>query len=220
MHFSEKDRINGGISEESYAEDDALFYRNNYPYDTHESISSVHTNEHEEQAASRMETRKDFTAWLRESVVINNRTFNINEVIGNFPRDRYGRIVNRREIIQRRNYRDFDGQLVNEMGYLINEISGALRSKYTYEDIMIGEYGDMEELGELPMPYRLEKHNFNPHKIMGSFEWKENGEPRDYVNKFGEKTDLLFRPVNESGYLINEQEDIIDDEGKVRFLKD
>ena len=44
-HFEEKDRQNGGISEESYAEDDALFYKNNYPYDTHESISSVHTNQ-------------------------------------------------------------------------------------------------------------------------------------------------------------------------------
>lgn len=58
--LSEKDRVNGGISEESYAEDDALFYKNNYPYDTHESISSVHTDQHEEPA-SKVETRKDFT---------------------------------------------------------------------------------------------------------------------------------------------------------------
>jgi len=61
--------VNGGISEESYAEDDALFYKNNYPYDTHESISSVHTDEHE--PVSNLETRKDFTDWMRESVTLN-----------------------------------------------------------------------------------------------------------------------------------------------------
>jgi hypothetical protein len=69
IRVSEKDRLNGGISEESYAEDDALFYKNNYPYDTHESISSVHTDEHE--PVSRLETRKDFTDWMRESVTLN-----------------------------------------------------------------------------------------------------------------------------------------------------
>lgn len=47
-NLEEQDRQNGGISEESYAEDDALFYKNNYPYDTHESISSVHTDQLEE----------------------------------------------------------------------------------------------------------------------------------------------------------------------------
>lgn len=63
LKVSEKDRINGGVSEESYAEDDALFYRNNYPYDTHESISSVATDEHEK--LSKIDARKDFTTWMR-----------------------------------------------------------------------------------------------------------------------------------------------------------
>ena len=69
VHVSEKDRINGGLSEESYAEDDALFYRNNYPYDTHESISSVHTEDLD--PIPKTEMRQDFTAWMRESLVIN-----------------------------------------------------------------------------------------------------------------------------------------------------
>ena len=97
LRLSEKDRMHGGLSEESYCEDDALFYKNNYPYDTHESISSVHTNEHEQ--ASRLDTRRDFTTWMRESVMLNQRTFNENEVIGNFPRDEAGLIINRKEII-------------------------------------------------------------------------------------------------------------------------
>lgn len=221
VRLSEKDRINGGISEESYAEDDALFYKNNYPYDTHESISSVHTDQLEK--VSRVETRKDFTAWMRESSELNQRSFNVNHVIGNFPRDRNGRIIDRREIIQRRNFRDFDGNMVNERGYLINEVSGAIRSKYTYEDVMIGEFADMGDLGELPMPYRLERYNFNPHKIMGSFQYKKQAGKADrfifYKNKWGQFTDSLFRPVNKSGFLVNEHWDVIDDEGRVVFIR-
>ena len=53
--------------------------------------------------------------------------------------------------------------MVNEKGYLINEVSGAIRSRYTWEDLFIGEFGSLSELGELPMPYRLERCNFNPH---------------------------------------------------------
>lgn len=67
----------------------------------------MHTNEHE--PVSKMGTRNDFTEWMRESVVINQRTFNVNDVIGNFPKDKAGRIINIREVIQRRNFRDFDG---------------------------------------------------------------------------------------------------------------
>ena len=130
--------------------------------------------------------------------------------------------MNRKEIVLRRNFRDLDGQLVNERGYLINEMSGAIRSRYTYEDLMIGEYGDLADLGELPMPYRLERHNFNPHRIMGSFDFDTSkGSLRPFFlrNKHQGLTDKLYRPVNESGFLINEREDIIDNEGRVRFTK-
>lgn len=157
---------------------------------------------------------------MRESSDLNQRTFNENDVIGNFPRDKNGRIKNRKEIIYNRNFRDFDGQMVNERGYLINEVSGAIRSRYTYEDIMIGEYSDMGDLGELPMPYRLERHNFNPHHILGSFTYeKKSGRPQLLLNKFGLNTDSLFRPVNKQGFLVNENMDVIDDEGRIRFSK-
>lgn len=132
---------------------------------------------------------------MRENSELNQRNFNINDVLGNFPRDLEGRIKDRK-LIFRRNFRDFDGQMVNERGYLINEISGAIRSRYTYEDMMIGEFGDIEELGEIPMPFRLECYNFNPHKIMGSFEYKwvekfrkgksqKTLKPHTYENKYG-----------------------------------
>ena len=97
--------LDGGISEESYLEDDALFYKNNYPYVTEETVSSVATNDHEDLQKGE---RKDLTAWLRESLQLNQRTFNENEVIGNFTRDAEGRIRWPEEI-QQRGYRDRDG---------------------------------------------------------------------------------------------------------------
>ena len=157
---------------------------------------------------------------MRQSVVLNQRTFNENEVIGNFPRDVHGRIINRKEIVLQRNFRDYDGQLVNERGYLINELSGAIRSRYTYEDLLIGEYSDLGDLGELPMPYRIERFNFNPHKIMGSFDFDpKTFKPFFLKNKFNVFTDKLHRPVNKQGFLVNECEDVIDEEGRVRFIK-
>ena len=189
----EERNLDGGISEESYEADDALFYKNNYPYVTEETISSVATNDHDELVKG---DRKDLTAWLRESLQLNQRTFNENEVIGNFVRDNEGRIKHRDEI-QKRGYRDLDGQMVNEKGYLINEVSGAIRSRYSWEDLFIGEFGSMKELGELPMPYRLERYNFNPHKISGNFDFDpKTGKPIFLQNKHKTWMDKDWKPVN------------------------
>jgi len=78
----------------------------------------------------------------------------------------------------------------------------------------------VDDYGELPMPFRLERFNFNPHKIIGNFDYdSKTRKPIFYKNKFGILTDKSYRPVNMSGFLINEQEDIIDNMGEVKFIK-
>ena len=37
-------------------------------------------------------------------------------------------------------------------------------------------------------------------------------------NKFGQLTDKNFRPVNKFGFLINSNEDIISDDGEIKFM--
>ena len=70
------------------------------------------------------------------------------------------------------------------------------------------------------MPYRLERFNFNPHAIIGNFDFdRSNKKPIFLKNKFGQLTDKNYRPVNQSGFLVNEQEDIVDNEGQVRIIK-
>jgi hypothetical protein len=36
---------------------------------------------------------------------------------------------------------------------------------------------DIDEKGEGPAPFNLEKHNFNPHQTRGDFDYDRNGKP-------------------------------------------
>jgi hypothetical protein len=85
--------------------------------------------------------------------------------MGNFPRDWSGRIIDRDFTLRKNHFRDLDGHVVNERGYLIDEDTGDIRSKYTF-DVIFKNYqlvGPGDQKYELPMPYRLEMYNFNPH---------------------------------------------------------
>ena len=42
---------------------------------------------------------------------------------------------------------------------------------------------EMDENGEVPAPYNIEKHNFNAHKVMGDFNYDKNGKPMINKNK-------------------------------------
>jgi hypothetical protein len=146
----------------------------------------------------------------------------VHEVLGNFPLDSKGRIIDAKKVIWKNQFRDYDSQLVNEKGYLINEKTGAIRSRFTYEDLFMPTMGGSNhDFGELPMPYRIEKWNFNPHKIMGSFDYdRKSKKPIFLKNKYDQFTDKNFRPVNQGGLLINKNEAIIDNEGHVKFNKE
>lgn len=105
--------------------------------------------------------------------------------MGNFELDNYGSIIDRDEILEQMNYKDFDGIPVNVRGYLLNETTGAIYSKYTFEDFFM-PLTSKEDYGELPMPYRLERFNFNPHAIMGNFDFDlKTKKPIFLKNKHG-----------------------------------
>lgn len=78
---------------------------------------------------------------------------------------------------------------------------------------------EMEHIGELPMPYRLERHNFNPHKCLGNFDYNENHKPIFYKNQADFFTDKNHRIVNQSGFLKDDRGNIIDNDGQVRIFK-
>ena len=51
--------------------------------------------------------------------------------------DSCGRIINRKQVLEEMDYKDYDGLPVNECGFLINETTGAIYSKFTFEDIFL-----------------------------------------------------------------------------------
>lgn len=63
----------------------------------------------------------------------------------------------------------------------------------------------MDERGEIPPPFNLEKFNFNPHDIRGYFDRDSNGNEiiGNKKNKQGQLVDKLGRLVNNEGYLID-----------------
>jgi len=134
-----------------------------------EQKSSIHTSDHEEVLKPKAMTDDDLRAFMNDQGV-NRRNFNINDINGRFKRDTAGRIINRDQVLREMGFKDLDGKPVNEKGYLIDEFTGMIRSKYNYENLFY-PIKDGPDKGEIPMPYRLEKYNFNPHEIIGNFEY-------------------------------------------------
>ena len=163
-------------------------------------------------------------AWIKDqSDTINQRNFNANDIIGNFPRDWRGQIADRDIVLREAGRRDRAGNAVNERGYLIDEHTGDVRSRYTFDVVfnnfdMVGTAnGDRVEL---PLPQRLERHNFNPHSCMGNFDYDEHENPLFFEDKAGQRIDKNLRRVNGAGWLVDEEGNIIDNQGQIKFVKE
>jgi hypothetical protein len=68
---------------------------------------------------------------------------------------------------------NFDKQRkpTNQRGYLIDPASGDVLDNIEGELMFPQE--DLDVKGELPAPFSIEKHNFNPHWLMGHFDYIE-----------------------------------------------
>ena len=72
---------------------------------------------------------------------------------------------------------------------------------------------------ELPLPFRLERHNFNPHECLGNFDYK-NGRERILKDEYGNRMDKNFRRVNAAGWLVDEEGNVVDNLGRIRLVKE
>jgi len=79
---------------------------------------------------------------------------------------------------------------------------------------------DLDEKGEIPAPFNVEKHNFNPHYCRGNFDYDQNGKPiilknqrtGNYVDKYGDR-------VSSRGYRIDASGNLIDNYKRKKFDK-
>jgi hypothetical protein len=72
---------------------------------------------------------------------------------------------------------------------------------------------------QLPIPFRIECFNFNPHTCFGNFDFKEEEEKPILLKNQGKRIDKNLREVNRVGWLIDDEGNIIDNIGRVRIIK-
>lgn len=94
------------------------------------------------------------------------RKFNVHDIYGDFDRDDKGNPV----LLQNVNgdWKDKQGNSVNEKGYRIDEKTGDIVEKEKGKKVF--DKKDLDERGELPPPFNIERYNFNPHDIRGAFD--------------------------------------------------
>jgi hypothetical protein len=99
------------------------------------------------------------------------RKFNVNDILGDFDRDDKGNLV----MLQNKDglYVDKNGTSVNEKGYLIDTNTGDVVEKEMRKKVF--DKKDLDEKGEIPPPFNIEKYNFNPHDVRGYFDRDKNG---------------------------------------------
>lgn len=102
-----------------------------------------------------------------------SRRFNECDVIGKLERDDKGNVLASQD--QNGEFRDKDGQLTNERGYLIDEKTGNVINNLNGDTMF--RKNELDDKGEVPAPFNVEKHNFNPHLVRGDFDFDRNGKP-------------------------------------------
>jgi hypothetical protein len=83
---------------------------------------------------------------------------------------------------------------------LVNPKTGDVIENISFQKMFGG--GDLDDRGELPGPFCIEKHNFNAHWIMGDFDYTEDGRPKVLKNNQGMLVDKRGRPVNQNGWYV------------------
>lgn len=145
------------------------------------------------------------------------RRFNVNDILGEFDRDERGHPL----ILQDKQGEliDKDGSRVNEKGYLVDPRTGDILEKEKGRKIFSAS--ELDDKGELPPPFNLERYNFNAHNVRGHFDrdpktGKENlrnlkRDPQGYL------LDKLGRRVNENGWLIDEMGGLTDKRDRTKL---
>jgi hypothetical protein len=107
------------------------------------------------------------------------------------------------------NYVDKRERRVNERGYLIDPTTGDIIEMHEKKKMFDKE--EIDERGEIPAPYCVEKHNFNPFKLRGDFDIdRQTKKPKIMRNNKGDLVDKLGRKVNMKGWLINKEGHVVD----------
>jgi len=89
-----------------------------------------------------------------------SRRFNECDIIGDLDRDEKGNVLANQDE-NTGQFLDKNGKPTNERGYLTNPATGDVINNLNGDKMF--DKKELDEKGELPAPFNVEKHNFNPH---------------------------------------------------------
>lgn len=75
----------------------------------------------------------------------------------------------------------------------------------------------LDDRGEVPAPFNVEKHNFNPQSTRGDFDYDRNGKPIIKKDANGQFVDKRGSLVSSRGYRIDSEGNMIDNRGVIKF---
>lgn len=131
---------------------------------------------------------------MKNMVDPDKRRFNVNDILGDFDRDEKGNLILQAD--KKGKLVDKNGTPVNEKGYLINPETGDVLENQKMKKVF--DKKDIDERGEIPPPFNLEKFNFNPHDIRGYFDRDAHGD-----EVIGSRTNDEGKPIDKLGRLVN-----------------
>jgi len=114
-------------------------------------------------------------------------------------------------------FKDSSGNPTNQRGYLIDPKTGDIINNHNNQKMF--DKKDLDERGEVPAPFNLEKHNFNPHAVRGEFDFDRNGKAVVVKNKDGSFSDKRGSKVSSRGYRLGSDGSVVDNNGRKKFDK-
>lgn len=155
---------------------------------------------------------QELTNMLYVEQSIEDRKFNLNDIMGNVDIDGgSGKILNKKRD-SFGNYIDRDGIQINQFGYCV-DVMGNIIDKHT--DKILFKRDDLTTDGDISAVFKIEGGNFSPFDVIGDVQFDEDRKPISTDLK-----DLKGRSINKAGYLIDDDGNIIDREGKRKILKE
>lgn len=107
------------------------------------------------------------------------RDFNEIDILGNLFRDEKGNVVvpNDEKTGSKRSF-DRDSRPINHYGHLIDLETGDIIHRVTGTKVFARN--DLDERGNIPMPFAIEKYNFNPFDLLGTFFYDDAEDPLSF----------------------------------------
>lgn len=73
---------------------------------------------------------------------------------------------------------DKEGRPINHYGYLVDMETGNVVHNMT--STVVFQAKDLDERGNIPMPFAIEKYNFNPFDLLGTFFYDDVEDPLSF----------------------------------------